>query len=82
MIRVVLDANILVSALLQPQGVPARTFLISLAGTTAQLCISGDIYAEYEEVIRRAKFNRTPHRGGNRSRTPRYPAKWILGQTF
>jgi putative PIN family toxin of toxin-antitoxin system len=23
------------------------------------LCISGDIYAEYEEVIRRAKFNRT-----------------------
>jgi len=39
MIRVVLDANILVSALLQPQGVPARTFLISLAGTTAQLCI-------------------------------------------
>ena len=54
MIRVVLDTNILVSALLQPQGVPARTFLISLAGTTAQLCISGDIYAEYEEVIRRA----------------------------
>jgi putative PIN family toxin of toxin-antitoxin system len=59
MIRVVLDTNILVSALLQPQGVPARTFLISLAGTTAQLCVSGDIYAEYEEVIRRAKFNRT-----------------------
>ena len=58
MIRVVLDTNILISALLQPQGVPARTFLISLAGTTAQLCVSGDIYAEYEEVIRRPKFNR------------------------
>jgi uncharacterized protein len=59
MIRVVLDTNILVSALLQPQGVPARTFLISLAGITAQLCVSGDIYAEYEEVLRRAKFNRS-----------------------
>ena len=31
MIRVVLDTNILVSALLQPQGLPARTFLMTLA---------------------------------------------------
>jgi putative PIN family toxin of toxin-antitoxin system len=58
MIRVVLDTNILVSALLQPQSLPARTFLLTLAGSTAQLCVSGDIYAEYEEVIRRPKFNR------------------------
>jgi predicted nucleic acid-binding protein len=40
MIRVVLDTNIVISALLQPQGLPARTFLIALAGTTAQLCVS------------------------------------------
>jgi uncharacterized protein len=59
MIRVVLDTNILVSALLQPQGLPARTFLTTIAGTRAQLCVSGDIYAEYEEVIRRPKFNRS-----------------------
>jgi putative PIN family toxin of toxin-antitoxin system len=58
MIRVVLDTNILISALLQPQGLPARAFLITLAGSTTQLCVSGDIYAEYEEVIRRPKFNR------------------------
>jgi predicted nucleic acid-binding protein len=58
MIRVVLDTNILVSALLQPKGLPARTFLITLAGTTAQLGVSGDVYAEYEEVIRRPKFKR------------------------
>jgi uncharacterized protein len=58
MIRVVLDTNILVSALLQPQGLPARAFLMALAGTTAQLCVSGDVYAEYEEVVRRPKFNR------------------------
>jgi len=42
MIRVVLDTNILISALLQPQGLPARTFMMVLAGTTAQLCVSGD----------------------------------------
>jgi putative PIN family toxin of toxin-antitoxin system len=59
MIRVVLDTNILISALLQPQGLPARSFLTTIAGTTAQLCVSGDIYAEYEEVIRRPKFNRS-----------------------
>ncbi len=33
--------------------------MIALAGTAAQLCISGDVYAEYEEVIRRPKFNRS-----------------------
>jgi putative PIN family toxin of toxin-antitoxin system len=59
MIRVVLDTNILVSALLQPQGLPARIFLMTLAGTAAQLCVSGDVYAEYEEVIRRPKFKRS-----------------------
>jgi len=57
MIRVVLDTNIFISALLQPQGLPARVLLLALDGVTAQLCVSGDIYAEYEEVIRRPKFN-------------------------
>jgi len=38
MIRVVLDTNILISALLQPQGLPARIFLMTIAGTAAQLC--------------------------------------------
>jgi putative PIN family toxin of toxin-antitoxin system len=59
MIRVVLDTNIVVSALLQAQGLPARTFLMTIAGTAAQLCVSGDVYAEYEEVIRRPKFRRS-----------------------
>ncbi len=59
MIRVVLDTNVLVSALLQPQGMPARALLIVLSGTAAQLCVSGDIYAEYDEVVRRPKFNRS-----------------------
>jgi predicted nucleic acid-binding protein len=45
MIRFVRETNIVISASLQPQGLPARTFLIALAGTTAQLCVSGGVYA-------------------------------------
>jgi putative PIN family toxin of toxin-antitoxin system len=60
MIRVVLDTNVFVSALLSPQGAPARIFLTAIAGRDLQLCISGEIYAEYEEVIRRPRFLREP----------------------
>jgi len=55
MIRVVLDTNILVSALLQPMGPSARMLMLVLGGTI-QLCVSGGVYAEYEEVIRRPRF--------------------------
>jgi len=57
MIRVVLDTNIVVSALLQPLGPPAQVFLLAIGGSI-QLCISGSVYAEYEEVIRRPRFRR------------------------
>lgn len=46
MIRVVLDTNILVSALLQPLGPSAQLLVLGLNGSL-QLCISGNIYAEY-----------------------------------
>jgi putative PIN family toxin of toxin-antitoxin system len=58
MIRVVLDTNVFVSALLQPAGPPAQVFLLALSGSL-QLCMSGPIYAEYEEVIRRPRFDRS-----------------------
>ena len=58
MIRVVLDTNILISALLSPLGPPAQVLLISIREPDTQLCVSGDIYAEYEEVIRRPRLNR------------------------
>jgi hypothetical protein len=32
MIRVVLDTNILISALLSPQGLPAQVFLMTIVG--------------------------------------------------
>jgi putative PIN family toxin of toxin-antitoxin system len=57
MIRVVLDTNIIVSALLQPLGPPAQVFLLALGGSV-QLCISGNVFAEYEEVIHRPRLRR------------------------
>jgi putative PIN family toxin of toxin-antitoxin system len=57
MIRVVIDTNIIVSALLQPLGPPAQVFLMAVSGSV-QLCITGEVYAEYEEVIRRPRFRR------------------------
>jgi putative PIN family toxin of toxin-antitoxin system len=58
MIRVVLDTNIVVSAMLQPLGPPAQVFELAIGGSM-QLCISGSIYAEYEEVIRRPRLRRS-----------------------
>jgi uncharacterized protein len=58
MIRAVLDTNVIVSALLQPAGAPARVFLLAIGGPV-QLCVSGNVYAEYEEVIRRPRLRRT-----------------------
>lgn len=55
MIRAVLDTNVIVSALLQPIGPPARVFLLAIGGSI-QLCVSGNVYAEYEEVIRRPRL--------------------------
>jgi len=79
MIRVVLDTNIVVSALLQPQSLPARAFLMTIAGPAAQLCITGDVYAEYEEVIRRPKFNRSDE---VIEQTPRRSAGRIMGKAL
>jgi uncharacterized protein len=58
MIRVVLDTNIIVSALLQPLGPPAHIFVLTLGGAF-QLCVSATIYAEYEEVISRERLQRS-----------------------
>lgn len=58
MIRVVLATNIIVSALLQPSVPRAQVSLLAL-GDTLQMCVSGAVFAEYEEVIRRPRLRRT-----------------------
>jgi putative PIN family toxin of toxin-antitoxin system len=60
MIRVVLDTNIIVSALLQPFGSPAQVFMLAVSGSI-QLCVSGKVYAEYEEVLTRPRLQRPQH---------------------
>ena len=52
MIRVVLDTNVVVSALLQPLGPSGHALLLAVNGAV-QLYISAEICCEYEDVLRR-----------------------------
>lgn len=76
MIRVVLDTNIIVSALLQPLGPPAQVFLLAL-GDTIQMCVSGSVFAEYEEVIRRPRLRRAEETILSALETIRTKAFWV-----
>jgi len=53
--RIVIDTNVLVSAAIQPRGLPAR-LLESVAVRAVEMCLSEEILAEYSEVLGRAKF--------------------------
>ena len=77
MIRVVLDTNILISALLNPQGPPAQVLLMTILDPDTQLCVSGDVFAEYEEVLRRPRFNRTDSEIVATLRTIREKGFWV-----
>jgi uncharacterized protein len=53
--KVVLDTNILVSALLTPHGAPGRVIDLLLNGDLTP-CFDDRIMAEYREVLARPKF--------------------------
>jgi len=53
--RVVLDTNIIVSALLVPAGTQAGILLLALTDRIA-LYVSPSVLAEYEEVLRRPRL--------------------------
>ena len=55
--RVVLDTNVILSSLLQPLGPPAKALYLVRSGFLT-LCVSGPVYAEYEEVLQRPRFSR------------------------
>lgn len=57
--RVVLDTNVLVSALLRPEGQPGRILDLVLAGDLEPV-FDDRIVAEYQEVLRRPRFGFTP----------------------
>jgi putative PIN family toxin of toxin-antitoxin system len=77
MIRVVLDTSILVSALLSPQGPPAQVFMIAILEPDTQLCVSGDIFAEYEEVIRRPRLRSSDSEIAAALRSIRQNGFWV-----
>ena len=53
--RIILDTNIVISAALQPAGLPAQ-LLELVAYRAVELCVSEELLAEYREVIARPKF--------------------------
>jgi|SRR5215210_8037901 uncharacterized protein len=57
--RLILDTNVLVSALIQ-RNYPFFIVDCILADDKLQLCLSEQLFAEYVEVLNREKFSRFP----------------------
>jgi len=77
MTRLVLDTNLLVSALLTPQGAPAQVLALTISDPDIQLCVSADIFAEYEEVLGRPVFRRSSYEIDGVLGTIRESAFWV-----
>ncbi|MDC7221021.1 MAG: putative toxin-antitoxin system toxin component, PIN family [Spirochaetales bacterium] len=54
--KIVLDTNVLISALLSPSGPPAQILNLVIEGKV-KLIIDNRIYLEYSNVLHRKKFN-------------------------
>ena len=76
MIRIVLDTNVLVSALLQPKSIPAEVLILAFSGQV-QLCVSDDVFAEYDEVIRRPHLKRSADVVEKTLSAIRKAARWV-----
>jgi len=57
MLKLVIDTNVIISALLKPQSNPALVASLILQGN-CPLCLSDEILVEYEEVLALDKFKR------------------------
>jgi uncharacterized protein len=55
-VRIVLDTNVLVSALLSPFGPPARILGLVMTGAVS-CCVDARILAEYDDVTHRARLS-------------------------
>jgi uncharacterized protein len=58
--RIVLDTNVIVSALLNPSGAPAAVLNLVLR-QSATVLVDNRILFEYSDVLRRKKFAFPPH---------------------
>jgi putative PIN family toxin of toxin-antitoxin system len=61
MIRVVIDTNVVVSANLTDEGLPAAIMDLA-AGKNILMCVSDAVLAEYKEVLNRPRLKLTPQR--------------------
>jgi putative PIN family toxin of toxin-antitoxin system len=76
MIRAVFDTNVIVSALLQSLG-PSSQLLLRCFDGSIQLCVSGSVYAEYEEVLKRPRLARDPEIIAGTLQTIRETGFWV-----
>lgn len=76
--RVVLDTNVLVSALLSPHGPPAAVLELVLAGK-AQLLVDDRIMGEYREVLLRPRFGFDPEDAAALLAFVESASDWISG---
>lgn len=60
MTRIVLDTNVLVSALLSPLGAPAQVWSLVEQGVV-QVCVDQRILLEYHDVLSRPEFKIPTH---------------------
>jgi putative PIN family toxin of toxin-antitoxin system len=54
--KIILDTNIIVSAFLNPEGIPGEIISMILSNKI-KMCYDNKIFSEYAEVLTRAKFN-------------------------
>jgi putative PIN family toxin of toxin-antitoxin system len=58
-LKIVVDTNVLVSALIRPEGIPARILDLILSGQV-KIVFDHRIYAEYQDVLLRSEFGFAP----------------------
>lgn len=74
--KLVLDTNVLVSALLRPEGPSGRILRRILSGAF-ELGVDERIFAEYSEVLARPKFRFDPTEVTSLLATLRARAQWV-----
>ena len=78
MLKLVVDTNIVISALLKLESNPALIMSLILRGD-CRLCVTEKVFSEYEEVSGRGKFKKLDQAGvGEFLSTLRKRALWVV----
>src|SRR3972149_2956730 len=56
--KIIIDTNVLISALISPNGIPGKIFDELIIEGTVSICISEETVKEYIDVINRDKFKK------------------------